>query len=172
MSKKSLVEQKKNTNKRTKIGLKSMHRHLKFYQSFAKNRLIKLTIKIPTYDLNVSNGYLPSRHFQHLISIEIGYAYRFALSSSSKYIISKPPSHPEVYSTHNDNAMNFNSWVMQIFRRGLAAISCSCRYRFLANDFHLCLLSICRNLSLSIIMEILFVSRRQKEVMLWHDKWA
>ena len=36
------------------------------------------------------------------------YAYRFALSSSSKYVFAKQPSTPEVYSTSTDNAMNLS----------------------------------------------------------------
>ena len=71
----------------------------------------------------VCNCYLPPRRLRHRLSIEIGYAYRFALSSSSKYVFAKQPSTPEVYSTSTDNAMNLNPLDIHISHRGMAAIS-------------------------------------------------
>ena len=80
-------------------------------------------LPITIYHLKVCNGYLPPCRFRHRLSIEIGYAYRFALSSSSKYVFAKQPSPPEVYSTSTDNALNLNSLDIHISHRGLAAIS-------------------------------------------------
>ena len=60
----------------------------------------------------ICKGYPPppnQSRSRHRSNIEIGYAYRLALSSCSEYDFSKQPSPPEDYSSRTYTAMNLNS---------------------------------------------------------------